>query len=296
MPAAASLTLAALAGLCLAAGPAAGDDSPLGLHLEATSDLVAPRSPATPSSAALLVLNSLSEARRASLGQALHDLVASMGRRKNPLFVPLDEGEEHQAIENLIAQTAPAFTAARALLAGEWPSPEGDVRVRPVARCAAQRLCVTLRDGPKDGAEESRARFLAWPLGYAIIISVGEDAKLHAVAEALRAPGSRTIALVLTGADFRNLRQSPALPSLQREARQVLSVLSAKRTPLLDNLAGLARARSGKNTMPWLPWPPRAILIVPRLGALATAEQFVEDVRARLREASAEVEWLASPR
>jgi len=92
------------------------------------------------------------------------------------------------------------------------------------------------------------------------------------------------------------LRPGPALWPLQREARRIVGALPGKRTPFRETLASLANVRPGKNTMTWLQLPPRTILIVPRLGALATIEQFVEDVRARLGGANAKVEWLASPR
>jgi hypothetical protein len=83
---------------------------------------------------------------------------------------------------------------------------------------------------------------------------------------------------------------------LQREARRVVGALPGKRTPLRETLASLASIRPGKNTTTLLKLPPQTILIVPRLGALATIEQFVQDVRTRVSGANAEVEWLASPR
>lgn len=292
MPAGASPSLGLLLALLLAGGAAAAE-APWPLELEITTGQQAPSPAPASAPAALLVLNSLSEAGRERLAQALHALAASVARRKNPLFVPLDESDERTAVRNLVAQTAPAFTAAKSLLAGQWSSPEGDRGVRPVSRCADRNLCVALRLRSEDSAEAKRARFLAWPLGYAIVLKLDDGAKLDEVSEALRAPGSNHIALVLTGADVQTLRPSPALSSLQKEARRALAALSGKPTPLIDNLAGLAQARSGKNPMPWLALPAGAILIVPRLGALATIEQFVDEVRARVRATRAE--WLASP-
>ena len=303
MPAGASRSLcfgACVAGLLLATGSAAAGAIPWQLHLEVTTGrkapLPAPASSSSSSSAALLVLNSMSDGRREVLNRALHDLAVSVDRRKNPLFVPLDDGEEHRAVEDLIAQSAPAFTAASALVGEPWQSPEGDVWIRPVWRCAPQRLCVALQGRPGDSAEEKRTRFLAWPLGYAIILVAADGSQLDEIADALRAPGSLHIGLVLTSAELRALRPSPALLPMQREARRIVRALSGKRTRLLDTLASLANVRSGKNAMPSLPLPPRTILIVPRLGALATLEQFVEDVRARLPDTGPKVEWLASPR
>jgi hypothetical protein len=287
---------AAAVELLLATSPAAAGAPPLRLNLEVTTGRKAPLPAPASSGVALLVLNSMSDERRELLTRALHDLAVSLDRRKNPLFVPLDDREERKAVENLIAQTAPAFTAAKALLCGQWQSPEGDVWIRPVPRCAAQRTCIALQGRPSDSAEEKRARFLAWPLGHAIILRTAESSTPNEVADALRAPGSLHIGLVLTSAELRASRPSPALLPLQREARRVVGALAGKRTPFRETLASLANVRPGKNTMTLLKLPPQTILIVPRLGALATIEQFVEDVRTRLGGTSAKVEWLVSPR
>ncbi len=294
MPAGASPSLALLLGL-LWTGQAVAAEGPWLLELEVTTGQKAPSPAPAPASAALLVLNSLSEAGRERLGQALHDLTVSVARRKNPLFVALDDSDERKAVSNLVAQTAPAFTAANTLLSGQWSSPEGDREVRPVSRCANRNLCVALRVRPQDSAEAKRARFLAWPLGYAIVLKLDVGAKLEQVSAALRTPGSTHIALVLSAPECQTLRPSPALSSLQKEARRALSALSGQQTPLLENLAGLAQARSGKNPMPWLSLPAGTILIVPRLGALATIDQFVDEVRARVRGTRAQLEWLVSP-
>jgi predicted proteasome-type protease len=61
-------------------------------------------------------------------------------------------------------------------------------------------------------------------------------------------------------------------------------------------LAKIASATTVKDELPWFKLPRDSILIVPRLGALATSDAFVSEVRARLRTTTAEVEWLATPR
>ena len=284
-----------VAGLLPATSPAAVGAAPLQLHLEVTTGRKAPLPAPASSAAALAVLNSMSDERRAQLTLALHNLAVTVAVRKNPFYVRLDDSEERKAVADLIAKTAPAFTAATALLGGQWQSPEGDVWVRPVSRCAAEGRCVALQGKPGDSAEEKRAHFLAWPLGYAIILQTAEGENPDEVAEALRAPGLLHIALVLTGAELHTLRPSPALSQLQREAGRAVSALPREKTPLFETLASLAKVRSGKNPMAWLRLPPRTILIVPRLSALATIEQLVEDVGTRLG-ANTKVEWLVTPR
>lgn len=267
--------------------------TPLRLSLEVTAGHMS-SPPAPPSSsAALLVLNAMSEAQRESLGQALHDLANSFGRKKNPLFVALDDSEEKHAVAGLIAQTAPAFTAARALLPGQWESPDGDVSIRAVPRCAPDHPCVILQRNASKAL--GRERFLAWPLGYAIILETDDDSSLSRIAEALRAPGSLHIGLVLTSRELHVLRQGPALASLQREAARMVAAIPGQRTPLVETVASLANVRSDTRAMSWLRLPPRTILIVPRLGALATPDLFLEEVRARLHKPDVKVAWLASP-
>jgi hypothetical protein len=291
---------AALGCLLLPALGSAAAAEALGVDLEVTTGAKpAPKRPAARlggSSAALLVLNAMSEARRQLLAESLARLAAVVDRKKNPWFVSLDDSEERSAVESLIAQTAPAFTAAGTLAAGQWQSPEGDVQIRPVAHCAPQRPCVRLAGTPGADDLERRARFLAWPLGYAIGLEVRDRQAADKVAEALRAPGSFQIGLVLESGEVHALRPSPALFTLQRHARRLVKVRPETPSPLFDALASLASAGTGRDGLAWLKLPPGAVLVVPRLGALATCERFVADVRDRLAAVTAKVEWLASPR
>jgi hypothetical protein len=244
----------------------------------------------------MLVLNAMPEPRRELLASSLLRLANVADKKKNPLFVSLDDSEERSTVEDLIAQTAPAFTAAANLTAGSWQSPEGDVLVRPTARCAPKHPCVRL--GGVSGGDESekRARFLAWPLGYAIVLAVVDPTGLHKVAEALRAAGSFQIGLVLSSAELHSLRASPAQLALQQHARRLVKTMPKARTSLAERLTDLALAGTGKDGLAWLRLPSDTILVVPRLGALATPDQFVADVRSRLATVECKVEWLASPR
>jgi hypothetical protein len=280
--------------------PALGSNAygrtPLALNLEVVTGEKPPAPARSSASEAMLVLNAMSEPRRELLATSLQRLATVVDRRKNPLFVSLDDSEERATVEELIAQTSPAFTAAANLAPGSWRSPEGDMLVRPAARCAPKRQCIRLGDAPGGAENEKRARFLAWPLGYAIVLAVVEPAELHKVAEALRTPGSFQIGLVLSSAELHSLRESPAQLALQRHARRLVKAMPKARTPLSERLANLASAGTGKDSLAWLRLPPETVLVVPRLGALATPEQLVADVRSRLATVESKVDWLASPR
>ncbi len=270
--------------------------APFALKLEVSTEPKRPTASQPSPSGAVLVLNSMGEAQRQQLADSLAKLAVAVDRRKNPFFVALDDSEERTPAEDQLKQTTPAFTAAATLCAGHWQSAEGDMRVRPVGRCAARTRCVSLTEAPGGDEGERRGRFLAWPLGYAIFLSVASPKLADDVAAALRAPGSTQIALVLTGAELHFLRQSPALARLLAQARHAVKSVPAKRSPFLVVLAKIASATTVKDELPWFKLPRDSILIVPRLGALATSDAFVSEVRARLRTTTAEVEWLATPR
>jgi len=286
---------------CLVSLPAhsglAQGHSPLALKLEiATGQSRSPAPHPSPSGAAL-VLNSMSEEDRERLADSLAGLAAAVDKKKNPLFVSLDDSDERAAVESLIARSTPAFSAASTLCAGRWQSREGDVQVRPVSRCAPGTRCVALAAVPGRDESERRARFLAWPLGYAIVLATASPGRADDVAQALRAPGSTQIALVLTGTELHRLRKSPALDRLLAHARHIVRTVPTKPKPsaLLDVVAKIANAASARDELTWFELSDDSILVVPRLGALATSAAFVSDVRARLQSNTALVDWLVSP-
>jgi hypothetical protein len=269
--------------------------STFSLQLEIESGQVrAPPRGALPSGV-VLVLNGMNEALRAHLADSLARLVAAIDKRKNPLFVTLDDSDERASLADLIQRTTPAFTAAAALCAGAWRSHEGDLRVRPVTSCAAGLRCIDLAKAPGHDDIERRGRFVAWPLGYAIALAASGPRQANDTAGVLRAPGSTQIALVLTGADLHRLRKSPALDRLLAYARRVTDAAPAHHSALIDVLGRIADAAKVPDELPWLPLAQDSILVVPRLGALATTTSFVSDVRSRLDTSHAHVEWLTSP-
>ena len=245
-------------------------------------------------SGATLVLNSLSEEERSKLAESLHSLAAAAARKRNPFYVAIDDTEEHAAAQKLFAETAPAFTAAAALSRGRWFSAEGDLAVQVVKTCSPGSRCMPLlSQGPGDGFEQ-RIRFLAWPVGYAVILRTAENDVVQ-VAGVLRAdPASSQIALVLTGAELHSLRKGPALSSVLKSAARLAKKLPG--SALVETLESIGRAASAGDEVPWLKLPRNTVLVVPRLGALATSNRFVDEINSRLQAVRAKVEWLSSPR
>lgn len=239
----------------------------------------------------------MSEEDRERLADSLAGLAAAVDRKKNPLFVSLDDSDERAAVKSLLARATPAFSAAATLCTGRWQSHEGDVQVRAVTRCAPGTRCVALAAPPGGDESERRARFLAWPLGYAIVLATASAARADDVARTLRAPGSTQIALVLTGTELHRLRQSPALARLLAHAQHIVRTVppEPKPSPLVAVIAKVAGAASAQDELTWFDLPDDSILVVPRLGALATRAAFVSDVRARLHGNAAGVTWVMKP-
>ena len=276
--------------------PAVFGSTPLDLRLEVATEKQRVQQTSPPPLGTTLVLNSMSEQQRQQMADSLAKLAAAADKKKNPFFVSLDDSEARAAMEDLIKQTAPSFTAASTLCAGHWQSREGNVQIRLASRCAAETRCISLTGTPSGDEAERRARFLAWPLGYAILLRVAPGTDVNQVAQALRAPGETHIALILTSDELHSLRESSALAKLLKHARHVARMTPARAGPLLDVVAKIAIAATVRDELPWLQLPKGTILVVPRLGSLATAEAFVADVRTRLRPSGVPVEWLASPR
>jgi hypothetical protein len=288
--------------LLLAGGTAAGSEKAEAVaHLEVlegvrarTPELTSPTTPERPSGVTL-VLNSLDDVGRAELARALGRLAAHIRRKRNPLFVPLDEDATGDPAESALRDLGPALTAAASLSAGRWAAADGGMTVRSVRSCARTSVCIALGFPAADGDLAARARFLAWPIGFAIVVESATPREAARTASALRAArsGSSRVALVLTSEELHSLRRSAAVTEIARYAAE-LARAGATDT-LAPLLAALAAAPRTRDEVPSLSIPRNAILIVPRLGTLATADAFVEEVRRVLQRSPEPVIWLLSP-
>jgi hypothetical protein len=282
--------------VCLASGSAIASAEPHStaplpkLEILTKASLTSRQPPPT---GATLVASSLSEKRRQKLATTLRALLSAQAKRNNPFYVSLDDQDTRAELQQLLADTGPMFTAAAALAAGRWQSAEADMILRPVSRCPARALCrAAFGDGPDDDLGR-RARFLAWPLGYAVLLRLGSAAEAAQIADRLRErPTPTQVALVLSGTELHGVRQSPALREVTTMAASLLR--RQPDLPFADLLRNLATVGSAGNELPWLRLGKETVLVVPRLGSLATADRFVEEVRTLLGDTP--VEWLAAPR
>jgi hypothetical protein len=243
-----------------------------------------------------LALNAMSDAERSRMAVLLGRVADRLERDHNPLVEDLDDGDPRADIHTLGHERLPTLTAAAALAPGQWQSADGRMFVRATAACDPGARCLPLgvKLEASDDRVAARARFLAWPLAYGIVLRP-EAAREQAVVDALRAPADESrIALVLGEGDLHALRFSEALLGLADSATRIAQ-WAPEDAPMKDLFRRLSSRDAVRDDAPWLALPSGALLVVPRLGALATIDAFVDEVRARAGAVAPRIEWLALP-
>jgi len=289
--------IAVITGSGLRPAPGSGGDE-LGLMLEVrTVAAAAAHAPAGNAGGLGLALNAMSDSERSRMAEALGRLADRLERDHNPLVEDLDdESDVRSDVVALSRERLPTLTAASALAPGRWVSADQRMVVRATTTCAADARCIPLgvHAGSPDDHVASRARFLAWPLAYGVVLRPPADRE-SAVVDALRAraDGSR-IALVLGDGDLHSLRFSEALPDLADSVARI-DRWAPEDAPMRELFRRLSARDATSDDLRWLTLPSGALLVVPRLGALASADAFVHEVRVRVAAVAPQVQWLALP-
>jgi hypothetical protein len=241
-----------------------------------------------------LALNAMSDGRRKELAGALSTLADQVERKHNPLVEDLDD-DARPPVERMLRDELPSLTAAAALAPGRWVSADQKTMVRATTACASGARCIALQGPGKRAADagEAEARFLAWPIDYSVIVRVAPGAASE-VLDALRTqPAGSRIALALGDEDRRGVRYSDALPELSASAMRIAR--GASDSPMVSLFRRLSASAPADGALDWLTLPTGSILVVPRLSALASVGDFVEEVRTRLASQRVPVEWLYDP-
>lgn len=222
----------------------------------------------------------MSPAERLRCIGALESMVVSLQAHFDPLELGLAEQDADAGeLKGLLAGILPVYNAALALTAGCWTPQSRGMTVRAVAAsdCLPAGRCVAAWQSEPGDAQARQARFLAWPLTHALLLRLESAADAAKAVESLRERSGRssTIALVIDAASQR--RRGPAdLPRLQALSRQVVHLQSKARQkpdPLLEGLA----SEDATPLLAWLSLEPQDIMVVPRLGALATRARFLAE-------------------
>jgi hypothetical protein len=292
--------LATMAAAAVARRASRSSATPMSLMLEVRivgADAQPPAEEVNRAGGLTLALNAMSDAERSRMAEQLGRVADRLERAHNPLVDDLDDdGEGRSDLERLARERLPTITAASALAQGRWQSADKRMFVRATTACDPGARCLPL--GANAAATDDRvaasARFLAWPLAYGIVLRPPPD-RARTVVEALRTPddGSR-IALVLGNDDLHELRFSGTLADLADDAARI-----ERWAPDDEPMKGLFRRLSARDALrddvPWLTLPEGALLVVPRLGALATIAAFMHEVRVRVAAVAPRIEWLALP-
>jgi hypothetical protein len=213
------------------------------------------------------------------LGVDLNELVDHEIARKNPLYVDLEEAGPDKA---KLGRYLPVATAAQYLAKGRWASADGRVGVIPVKNCddfdgesadrGAKRRCVDLTDLDADPLA-ARIRFLAWPLANAVVLW-GQTAQ--ASAEACRALRKE---LLVPNSAFGLVLCAPRAEAPE-EFRRALARLGRHRKLFerYDPRVAHMLEDSGSSASSF-ELPNEAVIVVPRLSALARRDAFLETIR-----------------
>ncbi len=245
---------------------------------------------------------SMSAADRRRVLDTMHDVRARLASRLSPLGDDLGDGEPLDELRGSLRPHLPAVTAARAFERGHWESAELSVRVAASCddggRRTAGETCVSLwdrEDEPSDLAR--RARFLAWSVAGAAVIDLGTRARAEECAATLRqrtSLESSTLGLVLLDDDLA-MRPTPDRPEIQEAAHDLAKAVEAERegpTADVTELEAVATATLAEPTATWLDMPATAVVIVPRLSAIADAKGFREEIEVA---AGAPIKWVHRP-
>jgi hypothetical protein len=149
-----------------------------------------------------------------------------------------------------------------------------------------------------DAAARRRARLFAWPVAQAVVLRAVDPAQTTELATSLRRDLDRshtTIALALGAGELHSLRPSPELLNVARAASRLMDLAAdagALSGPETDLLVRLARSTTVADDLPWLRLPADSVLVVPRLGALATHDAFVSEVAGRALTSRLRFEWV----
>lgn len=214
-----------------------------------------------------LVLANLPDDKRRALLSDLEEAVASGEARAHPLledFLELDAeavAKEHQPA------LLPLVTAARALLKGSWPLPDGGA----ISVVPRDEKSVEVRAWGKVKPELETARRFAWPVVDALRLRLSTSSERAAVFHELRQYATDPNASTGVCVDLESLRKPiPDAADFQKLARRA-------NIPMLQFLKNvdLERPECG-----WLELDALTLWVVPKLGKLASRERFVDEVRA----------------
>jgi len=210
---------------------------------------------------------SLSEQDRTGLERVVEDANTRWEGRANPLLEDFGDGEPDDELEAWFSQAPASVLTALTASSSRFCAVDGFCveAAMPSAPCSPGFARLSAK------AERDRARFLAWPFGYAMWFraETANDAETAADALRLRARSSKWIGLVVHAADGHRAEQPPFAELRERFVRH-----EALKELVTDGGAG----HHGASSFP-LRLDPSDVLVLPRLEALTSLGAFEAEIR-----------------
>ncbi|MEZ4222282.1 MAG: hypothetical protein R3B13_15200 [Polyangiaceae bacterium] len=229
-----------------------------------------------------LVLASSGPKQRAKTIGLLRKALEEVEAAATPGLGGLVEQEAIEALGNARGHLLPRLTAARVLVRGHWA--EKDLWVDPSSDGPGRKFRIWSE------AEDTlvrRARMAAWPIAHAVRIRGLDESAARKVRDALadRADeASAPFSLIVTRDVDRRKHTAGDLDALIADCRRVQALVKRieRRNALTTVLGDLATVTT-QPLLPWLDLAPSDVLVVPRLGALASRAQWIEELRAEVK-------------
>ena len=232
-------------------------------------------------SAVALVLATLSPSETAELGRSLEELASRMELRAHPLGIDFESNSPEDSLERTLQFLLPKLTAARALYQPAWQSGARRLTVLPTRFCPESEHCIRAWDSDAGGAH---ARFLAWPLSTAALISFRRREDRDAALDDLAARAASKESKVALGWPAIRLRNDAA--AIRNAARRLTTFIERREAQSDTNrelqgwLEHLAKAPTISEPPIWMEQDEHTIWVLPRLSALSTLEPFIKEVDA----------------
>ena len=243
-----------------------------------------------------LALASMSPAERGRVLDLVSNTAARLETKLSPLGTDLGE-DDSDPVAELRRETRrylPLLTAARELDRGRWDTK--DLRVRVASACheaTEGETCAPLWNRPGVTELERRARFFAWSVTAAAIVTFATDEAFAAGAGRLRERAtlpSSPIALVLARRDLA-FEAVPERDPLRDAARRLGRAMAANRRRDESRLESLGRVPPSGRSAPWLALGPRALFVVPRLSKAMSPRELSDEIAA----AAGAFDWVVRP-
>jgi hypothetical protein len=240
---------------------------------------------------------------RARLLDALEQFGIRLEARQNPFVEDLSDGDPEAPLLDLMRSVGARVAACNALAAGRWDAHDASLAVVAAPDClglgstACERVWTSESFAPSGPI--ARARFLAWPLTAAAVLTFSDETEARRARDVLRANATRSkrIGVALLEADLAGDAQGATdIVALRERARAVMAQMPAalRANPKVAMISALASPADGR-LVPRVRLAQTNVLVLPRPAVLADLDAFTEEVAAALASNEIRAQWRYRP-